>query len=546
MGSTLRSLVLRYKADLKDFQKGNRRVIDDIKSSKREIVSLDKEMKKAFTPKVDAARAQIKRLNEQFRAGKMDVQKYGTAVDTLKQKIAAMNRVSAITSHEVGALRGRRVAGANANKALGGAFSGTPGGMSIGQMMASAPERSGVGGAAAQQAGAGGSSFFGTAAGKATGIMFGGLALKKVIKGTLDRVNDVAGGAESDILKGDQVFAAKLGADAFKKTKNDLFDSFGVALGEVANFATGGRAIKDYRGLKEAERVNSMMTAKVDARSPYTEFKEQQQLAKLTKDRSANEVKSMAQRQEQLGNIKLAKDLWTEVVRLEKEAMEYSQSIADARAKAAKDELDSRRRVTEEIDAAISAQGKELQIQRDIDSGMTESQARVKSAGGTAAQQGNARIFDKLMQDLQRRRQPADGNWFDAEGDAAAGIFDRAKADAARVGAFGDQFATPQEVFAKNLKEIQSMLSLGLDPAIAHRAMMQNAGGLAGSEGKLSRFAPSVEVGSRDEMILRENAKAQSKQEKKVNELVDIQKEALEQLKKNGGELKINLTEVHI
>jgi hypothetical protein len=549
MGSTLRSLVLRYKADLRDFQKGNRRVIDDIKSSKREIVSLDKEMKKAFTPKVDAARAQIKRLNEQFRAGKMDVQKYGSAVDALKQKISAMNRVSAITSHEVGALRGRRVAGANANKALGGAFSGTPGGMSIAQALANAPEMS--------SPGKGGSMFFGAPT-KDMKKLFkklmpftGAMAAHKVYSDAKQTVSDMAAKPMGswDRAAGE---AVQPGFDAIGGIHKIPGKVMATGVGALADMLSGGaisrtagiqgETAKINRRTNEIEQRNSMRDA---AMAPQNDFDDmlyqQREIDKLVKNRSVAEMKAAQQ-------VALQKKDYNEVHMLSLAIVEArQQNIAAAKEERAIDEA-KQNGIKSMLDDII----KQRQMLELLNTGMSPEAAAVQIAGGSAADVKSAEFLADQVAALNRRREGA-GDFADLIGasqdaDVARALARKNKieADAARVGAFGDQFATPQEVFAKNLKEIQSMLSLGLDPAIAHRAMMQNASGLAGSEGKLSRFAPSAEVGSRDEMILREGAKAQSKQQKKMDELVEIQKEALGHAKKNGGEIVVNLTEVNI
>lgn len=557
MGSTLRSLVLRYKADLKDFQKGNRRVIDDIKSSKREIVSLDKEMKKAFTPKVDAARAQIKRLNEQFRAGKMDVQKYGSAVDSLKQKIAAMNRVSAITAHEVGALRGRRVKGANADKALRDSFTGTPGGASIAQILASAPERAAAAnGTAAAAAGLLGAKNFGSI-GKIAKIGGPAAAAGMLTWGGMSRGNELAAGGKSRFLGGGLSSSTGDAFRAIGDTKGGAFDFVkdlaASYIGGIANLTTYGMAGKYGRGLKEQEDAANAQAEKqkaeaeaakqrkldiATARSPMEELRAEQRINELIKGRTAMEVESMARAAEKKDSLDDAARLYAEAVRMEREITA-----------AAKERVAYAENYRGALMGAMNDGERELRIAKDIAGGATPREAAMRDAGGSAEQILRSRGIDLELAKLNEAKKvarAADGHWFDAEGDAAFGIFNRAKDDAARVTGFGDQFATPQELFAKNLKEIQSMITLGLDPAIAHRAMMANANGLAGSESKLGRFAPAAEVGSRQEMALREGAKAQNKQEKKLGELVEIQKAALEEAKKNGGQIKVNLTEVNI
>lgn len=547
MGSTLRSLVLRYKADLKDFQKGNRRVIDDIKSSKREIVSLDKEMKKAFTPKVDAARNQIKRLNEQFRAGKMDVQKYGTAVDTLKQKIAAMNRVSAITAHEVGALRSRRAAAGNANRALGGAFSGTPGGMSIGQMLASAPEMS--------SPAKGGSTFFG-APSKDVKKLFkqmmpftGAMAAAKVYGDAKQAVSDMATKPMGswDRAAGE---AVQPGFDAIAGIHKIPGKAMATGIGAIADMLSGGAVTRTANIQSETGRImratdelaqrNNMRDA---AMAPQNEFDDmlyqQREIDKLVKNRTTSELKAAQQ-------VALQKKDYNEVHLLSLAIVESRQKNIDA----IKEEKAAEEAKRGAIKGVVDDLLKQRQLLELTATGMSDAAAAVKVMGGTQKDVDDAEFVAKQVKKLQdeaaRRAMKPEGGLFDHMDVLVANEFERAKADAARVGAFRDQFATPQETFAKNLKEIQSMLSLGLDPAIAHRAMMANARGLASEDAKLSRFAPSVEVGSREEMILREGAKAQSKQQKKMDELVAIQKEALQEQKKNGGEIKVNLTEVNI
>jgi len=547
MGSTLRSLVLRYKADLKDFQKGNRRVIDDIKSSKREIVSLDKEMKKAFTPKVDAARAQIKRLNEQFRAGKLDVQKYGTAVDTLKQKISAMNRVSAITAHEVGALRGRRVAAANANKALGGAFGGTPGGMSIGQMLASAPEMS--------AGGKGGSTFFG-APSKDVKKLFkkmmpftGAMAAYKVYSDAKTAVTDMAGKPMGswDRAAGE---AMQPGFDMLGGIHKMPGKVLATGVGAIADMLSGGAVSRTAsiqgetgRIMRATDEVAQRNNMRDSAMAPQNDFDDmlyqQREIDKLVKNRTVSELKAAQQ-------VALQKKDYNEVHLLSLAIVEARQKNIDA----IKEERAAEEAKRGAIKGVVDDLLKQRQLLELTATGMSDAAASVKIMGGTQRDVDDAEFVAKQVKKLQDeaalRARPTQGGWMDHIGDAAANVYDRARQDAAKVDSFRNQFATPQELFAKNLKEIQSMLSLGLDPAIAHRAMMANAQGLAGSEGKLSRFAPAAEVGSREEMALRDGAKAQSKQEKATERLVKIQEEALKVAKEKGGEIKVNLTEVNI
>lgn len=552
MGSTLRSLVLRYKADLKDFQKGNRRVIDDIKSSKREIVSLDKEMKKAFTPKVDAARAQIKRLNEQFRAGKMDVQKYGSAVDALKQKISAINRFSAIRGHESGALRAGQFAAASADKNLRNAFRGstTESADAIRQRMSQDPF--GGAGGAASAAGLARMSSFGSL-GKIAKVGGPAAGLAGLAWGVGGRGSELADGATSRTLGGN---FTKPVADSFRGARDmggQIWEGFWDGLTGLAGYgidlATFGGASAHGAKLKRAEDAalaesasqaaaaarQQMVTA---ARSPMEDLRAEQRINELIKGRTAMEVESMARAAEKKDDLDESARLYAEAVRMEREITA-----------AAKERVAYAENYRSALSYAVLDGERELRIAKDIAGGATPREAAMRDAGGSAEQILRSRGIDLELAKLNEAKKVArasDGGWMDHLGDAGASIFDRAKSDAARVGAFGDQFATPQETFKKNLQEIQSMLSLGLDPAIAKRAMMANAQGLAGSESRLGRFAPSAEVGSRDEMILREGAKAQNKQAKDAAKLLQVQEQALEQLKKNGGELKVNLTEVNI
>jgi hypothetical protein len=550
MGSTLRSLVLRYKAEIKDFQKGNRRVIDDIKQTKRDVGGLSKEMGKAFAPKVDRMRDQIKRLNTQFREGRMDVYKYGTAVDQLKQKIASMNRISQIRSHEVGALRARSFAAASADKNLRNAFSGS---MTESADMIRARMSGDIGGGGNAAAAAAAAGFlprrltnFGTL-GKVAKVAGPAAALGKIAWGIGGRASDLAAGGHSDTLGplsrpvGDTVRGAgALAGSLFQRIEDALLGVAGLA----GDYATGGMVSRYGRSIKadenriaaadEAKRIADQRHADVTAaRSPMDELKNEQRINALIKDRDYMQVQALARQAEEKGNLEDTAQLYAKMAEMER-----------ASAAAAKERADAGERYKQAMSGAVWVDmEKQLEIARNIQAGDTPSQAAMRAAGADKQTILRARGIDLELQQIHdlanpAQKKPGGGSW-DWMFEPGKRKLDQ---DRARVAAFGDQFATPQEIFKKNLKEIQSMMTLGLDPAIAQRAMRANAAGLAGSEGgQFSRFAPSAEVGSREDMAMRDAAKAQNKQEKRIGELVDVQKKALDKLGKIADEGAINI-----
>lgn len=562
MGSTLRSLVLRYKADIKEFQKGNRRVIDDLKSSKREVVSLDKEMKRTFAPKIDKAREQIRRLNEQFRAGRMDVHKYGTAVDALKQKIAAMNRVSQITSSEVGALRARRVKAAVIDKELASNFRGTmaESADAIRARMSAADVWGGGGTAAAVAAGG----FrvpknFG-ALGKIAKVAGPTAAIGTVAYRGVSRGQELAAGERSDLLGGSlstsvgDTHRALFGAGgSIGSLIDDLSSSY---IAGVAQISTYGMAGKYGRHLKAGDdniaRSTVLNEAAAErrklfdaARGPVDELRAEQRINELTKERDALGVAELARAAERNDNLEDAARLWAKVAEYEKESVVRNEARAQAQ-RAYKDSL------TQSVNDAE----RELRIARDIAGGATPREAAMREAGGTREQTLRMRGIDRALADLDKGGGPDSLMDFIGKGQSAIASgwkwFQERQRQAAHdkqtVGQFAAQFDTPQEAFQRNLREIQNMMTLGLDPAIAQRAMRANAAGLAGSQRALSRFAPSAEVGSREEMMMRDQAKAAGKEEKRVAELVEVQKKALDKLGKiaDGGAVKIEIMEVSI
>lgn len=557
MGSTLRSLVLRYKADTKEFTKGNRSVINEIKQSKREVLNLDKEMRKAFDIKTDKARAQIKSLNASFQQGKIEAVKYGQAVDQLKQKIAAMNRVSMITSHEVGAIRAKAFATATAEKDLRSNFRGTLGESreSIRQRMSADVWPGAVGGGG----GRGGRGQFGgglageAIAQKITAMGGAGYLVFKIGKSVAHRGSELADGARSDTLG---QLSSRVGGSfsamrsAVKEVSGGFVDGLtglvglgvdGVTWGGASRYGAKVRRDEQWAAADRQHRAESYAKKQAldDARNPLEEVRAQQRINALIKDRSAAEVEAMASRAYQKGNLNDTVRLYAEAARLAEKEAAANQASEDAISAKA----DATREAIDQTQLDLEAQ---LRIAKDIARGSTPNEALVREAGGNGGDIAHARWLDVQIKKWRDAGRPATGNWLESWGDAAGDRMAAARQQAQSVSQFASQFATPQEIFQKNFREIQSMVSLGLDPAVARRAMMANARGLAETGGRFDRFAPAAEVGSRQEMAMREQAKAQGKQEKEIKRLVDVQEKALGELKKigDGGGVKIEVVEV--
>lgn len=89
MGSTLRSLVLAYKADTKDFRKGSESVKAEIRSVKDHVSAMDRQMGRSFgnTGQLSRMTQGVRQLSQAFQQGSSGLRSYTSSIDNLLTKV---------------------------------------------------------------------------------------------------------------------------------------------------------------------------------------------------------------------------------------------------------------------------------------------------------------------------------------------------------------------------------------------------------------------------------------------------------------------------
>lgn len=491
MGSTLRSLVLAYKADTKDFRKGSESVKAEIRAVKDHVGAMDKQLAKSFgkVEPITRMRNEIRQLSAAYQQGAISLRAYGDATDKLRDRIKKIQINRDLRGAFGGSMTESREAIMSRMGGIGGG--GGSGGGAMGQMsgnlvdslIMSSPYSHLLPGKTKKAL-----QKYGKPAGFALATAFSlnqmGNAADEMASSTDAResvTGQVVGSAWTKVKKGLSVGIWKKGAEA---------------IGAGADFFSGGGITKAVEQQKETLRLEERLDA----------------------IREKNRIRDE--------KIAEAKDRSLEATRKE---------IAAEQAK------------RDAIEGSLTAMREEAAVGELMATGMGEAAARMKVAGGTSDDVKNAGF---LAAKIQAQRDAAiakntRGEDFNAMlGTGVEDMFRQAAEQVKAVDAFGKQFDNPVERFKRNAEEIRKMRDMGLSPEIMERAMKANAAAFGGSQGGNFTGA-NVISGSAESMKLAEQAKIGDRQEEGINKLVKIQEEALRNAKENKP-LEINVTNVSI
>lgn len=458
----------------------------------------------------------LQKLDAVFKAGKISAEEHSRAVQKLTSDY---NRATTAAIELAKAEQtAKQLAGFNESRAS--LFAGE----SRQDLMARMS-----GGAAAPGTQAGGRGGFGI---PGLGPLAGAFAVKKLIGGTLNRIDEVGGGAESEYLKGNDLDAATGGKAVVTKTMDNLLDSFGVALGKAGDFLTGGALSAASSEARIAKEANDRASQRLAASSPLAEFHQRQSDKRLVDTEGLDGLERARDRAEEADNTQRVHEL----NRMIADEMQRQVDAADARAKA----IETHK---QQLGTTLNQMERELEIATLVAGGMTPRAAALKLSGASDEQVLRAGAIEKELDGFAKPKagpkQKAE-NLGDAIADSVEEAFKRAAEQVKQVDSFQRQFENEGERFQRQERDIKRMEAAGLSPEFAKRARMANDAEFRRSAERTNQqLAPLLVAGSR-EAITFMNQQQMSERDPalaKADEQIKLLREQVDQEKKQAEAL---------
>jgi hypothetical protein len=545
MSDTLRSLVLRYTADTKDFSKGTEKVKSELKSMKSATAEVDKALGKMFAKPVsesDALRNHIRQLNSEFASGAMKARAYGDAIAQASAKLQSLKAVESVRASEKSAI----IRNAMIGKDLADNYRGSMGESreALIARMNGAKESSG----GSPLSGLPGGGLLG-GLGKFAGAAGLGYSAFKVFEE----------GKRQAAEKANQPFGTR--DHAAGSVMSDAYDTIGNIVAkpkELAgrglngllensiDFLSGGAITDGMRSQREAlaalKRVDAMKAesaAKDYAREPLDTFNkardQQQALEKMTEQQMLA-ARSAAMQTKDYDEARRLNEAIVDQKRQQIELDKQAKQLADEKAAALTNSL-------------LSMQ-KQLDVAKLVNGGMEEAAAAMKVSGGSRQQIEDAGRISKELRAEQEKKRLHDDPGTPWLADMVPGIndmLDDAITKAKEVTAFQQRFETPKQRFGRTLADIGRMKGLGASPESLTAAMRANAREFIGQKRSLDPFAPDIEAGSAAAARALHAARFEraGQSDKAIDKLLKVQEDALKALK-DGLQMNVTVQEINL